>query len=97
MARHMNDGHVLDEVAAAKRACKSTETTANRRLAAEKIRVRSFFVDSDSDVERAAKHNAIKRAEAAFDETMSAAKIIDRLETLRVRAGEWADLVPVVR
>ena len=93
----MTDGQVLDAVAAAKRAYKSAETIANRRFTSAKKHAEQFF--GNDDVERAAKHNALKRAEAELIENLNRAKIrfIDRLEFIRERAKQWADLVPMVR
>ncbi len=94
----MNDGQVLNEVAAAKRGFKTAETRARKQLSTAKKEATDFFANAD-DVGRAARHNAIKRAEAAHDEALARARIrlIDRLEDLRARAGDWADLVPRVR
>lgn len=93
----MTDAQVLDGVARAKRAYKSAETKARREYAEEKKRVFAFF--GSSDVERAARENALLRAESYLDAKLAAARItlINKLEALRAVAGEWADLVPVVR
>ncbi len=94
----MNDGQVLDAVAVAKRSYKRAEAAATRKFQTVTDKAEAFFNGRD-DVERAAKHNAIKRAEAEYEVAVNRARItlIDRLESLRERAGEWADLVPRVR
>lgn len=93
----MTDQQVLAAVDRAKRAFKTAETKAQRRFYKEREEARNFF--GSSDVEQAARHNAIHRAEAVLDNELSTARIrlIDALEDLRERAGEWADLVPRVR
>ncbi len=92
----MNDTQVLSAIDKAKRSYRASETKARNAFQKAKARALSFY--GDSDVERAARHNEIRRAELVYEAADAKARIayIDRLEDIRVRAGEWADLVPRV-
>jgi len=93
-AGSMTDGDVLDAMAKAKKTLKIAETKARRKFEKEKQRALAFF-DAD-DVGRAARHNAIRRAEVLESSEMSRAQdgYRRRLEEIRRGAGVWADLVP---
>lgn len=96
----MTGAEVYKVIDNAKRALKTAETKARRYHKAAVDEAWRFFGNSPAtDVERAAKHNAIKRADATLDADMADARIayIDKIEKLRERAGEWADLVPRVK
>jgi hypothetical protein len=49
-----------------------------------------------TDVEQAARSNAIRRAELAYGEAVEKAhrNLRSRLASIKADAGEWADLVP---
>ena len=49
-----------------------------------------------TDVEQAARSNAIRRAERAYGEAIdkAAMNLRTRLADIKARAGEWAELVP---
>ena len=51
-----------------------------------------------TDVEQAARANAVRRAERAYGEAVekAALNLRTRLADIKARAGEWADLVPNV-
>jgi len=93
----MSDKDVLIAVDKARRIFKTSETKATKKYSTAKQKAFEFY--GSSDVEQAARHNALQRAQAVLDAETSRARIvlIDTLEKLRMRAGEWADLVPVVR
>ncbi len=91
------DHEIHAAVDAAKRARKSAETKAQRTFEAAKNRALTFF--GSTDVERAARTNAIRRAQVELEQQLDAAraKYNATLETIRARAGQWADLVPAAR
>jgi len=93
----MSDKEVLMGIDKAKRTFKTAETKAARKYLLAKQKAFGFY--GSTDVEQAARHNALQRARSVLDTETSRARIvlIDTLEKLRLRAGEWADLVPVVR
>lgn len=68
-----------------------------RKLQKTKDEALSFFGTTD-DVERAARSNAIRRAEITFENEINKARalLIERLGAIRASAGQWADLVPSV-
>jgi hypothetical protein len=49
-----------------------------------------------TDVEQAARSNAVRRAERAYGEAVdkAAVNLRTRLADIRARAGQWSDLVP---
>ena len=93
----MTDRDVLTGVEKARRKFKSAETKAAKKYSQAKQKAFGFY--GSTDVEQAARHTALQRAQAVLDSEVSQARVslIDALEKLRTRAGEWADLVPVVR
>ena len=91
----MTDRQVLVAVDTAKRALKSAETKAARALQAALSRAFTFFTGA-SDVEQAARANAIKRAERDYEIAVTRARqqYYVRLDEIRSYAGVWADMVP---
>ena len=90
----MSDAEVLDLVAKARRAYKSAFTRANKRYnVAANEAVVSF---GSTDVEQAARSCAIRRADRARWDAITAAETKYRtaLVEIKMRAGMWADLVP---
>ena len=93
----MTDTEVLQAVDKAKRSFKSAETKATRKRSLAREKAFSFF--GSTDVEQAARANAVRRAQLEFEQDLNAAqaKYRDAMEILRLRAGRWSDLVPTVR
>ena len=95
----MTDKQVLDAVARAKRAHRTAETKAQRKAVRERKKVHALFSGAQDDVGRAARHNQLHRIDAVLDADLAIARVrlVDSLEETRARAGEWAELVPLVR
>ena len=91
----MTDAQVNAEVAAAKRALKSSETRARKKYSTAKAHALRFF-DRTYDVDRASQENAIRRAEITEAAALKKAQeaYARRLASVRAQAGEWIDLVP---
>ena len=89
----MTDTEVLAAIAKVKATRKRKETLANKKAKAAKDKAFSFF--GSSDVEQAARNNAIQRAELeAADLLKVAQEEYERsMDDIRGRAGEWADIV----
>lgn len=94
----LTDGQVWNAIDRAKRAFRSAETKANRKAQRAMQRAIERY-DARYDLEKASRENAIARAEAIQHIELETAlvKYVDKLEAVRANAGEWADLVPVVR
>jgi hypothetical protein len=92
----MTDRDVWTGVEKAKRRFKSAETKATKKYSTAKKKAFGFY--GSTDVEQAARHNVLQRAQAVLNAETSQARVvlIDTLEKLRSQAGDWADLVPVV-
>jgi vacuolar-type H+-ATPase subunit H len=91
----MSDAEVNKAVKAARTALKAAETKAQKAL--NKATQEAFErFDGSVDVERAARENAIKRAQRAAEDSMRKARETynKKLDDLRSEAGQWADLVP---
>ena len=90
----MSDAEVLRAVTRTKTAYKAARTKAERvfRVAADA----AFAQFGSTDVELAARHNAVKRASAAQEQARTDADRMyrQRIEAIRSVAGIWADLVP---
>ena len=93
----MTDTDVWHGIESAKRKFKAAETRAEKKFSLAAQRAFKFY--GFTDIEQASRQNALQRARAVSDAEISKARIslIDALENLRARAGEWADLVPIVR
>lgn len=89
------DADVHREVTAAKRARDTVVTRASRRFNVAKRE--AFRVFGSTDVEQAARSNAIARAERDRDAVTAAAetRYQKRLADIRQNAGEWSSLVPL--
>lgn len=91
----LSDREILDAVSAAKKALKAAETRAQRQ--SHKLTEQAFDkFDGADDVGRAARENAILRAQRKASEAMSKARRTynQKLEDLRAKAGPWGDLIP---
>lgn len=89
----MTDTEVLNAVQRARSAYKSAVTRANKRYNAAANEAFTFF--GSTDVEQAARANAIQRADKERWETINKAEVKLRvtLADIKARAGMWADLV----
>lgn len=94
-ASEMTDAEVMDAVGAAKRYRQRLVTAAERKLYRERDRLFGSF-RGGTDAEIAARHNALKRVQADADAEIAKAQAAyaRKLDAIRVKAGEWADLVP---
>lgn len=92
----MTDTEVLDAVQRARSAYKSAVTRAHKRYNAVANEAFTFF--GSTDVEQAARANAIQRADKERWETINKAEVKLRvlLADIKARAGMWADLVSEV-
>lgn len=92
----MTDTEVLDAVQEVQRAYTSAVARANRAHQRAVSAAFSFF--GSTDVEQAARNNAVQRAELARSEAMERARDKRRhaLAAIRGAACAWADLVPEV-
>jgi hypothetical protein len=90
----MTDSEVIDAVQKALRAYASAVTCANRAHQRAGSAAFSFF--GSTDVEQAARNNAIQRAELMRSEAIELAADKRRvaLAAIRANAGAWVDLVP---
>lgn len=91
----MSDADVNKAVKSARTALKAAETKAQREL--NKATQEAFEkYDGSVDVERSARENTIKRAQKAADDLMRKAResYNKKLDDLRSKAGQWAELVP---
>jgi hypothetical protein len=92
----MTDTEVWNAIEKIQRANKTAETKARRKHHVAKAHAWSFF--GQSDVEQAARSNALRRSEIELERSERKRRITraDRLQELRSKAGRWADLVPMV-
>jgi formiminotetrahydrofolate cyclodeaminase len=90
----MTDSEVIDAVQKAQRAYASAVTRAKR--AHQRVASAAFSFFGSTDVEQAARNNAIHRAELTRSEAIERASDGRRaaLAAIRANAGAWADLVP---
>lgn len=90
----MTDSEVIDAVQKVQRAYASAVARANRAHQRAASAAFSFF--GSTDVEQAARNNAIQRAELMRSEAIERAadKRRSALAAIRINAGAWADLVP---
>ena len=90
----MTDSEVNDAVRSARSAYKAAVTRANRAHKRAAASLFAFF--GSTDVEQAARNNAVHRAELARSEAIERAqeKYRAALAEIRANAGVWADLVP---
>jgi formiminotetrahydrofolate cyclodeaminase len=90
----MTDSKVLDAVQKARRSYASAVTRANRAHKRATSAAFSFF--GSTDVEQAARNNAIQRAELTRSKAIERAADRHRatLAAIRLSAGAWAFLVP---
>ena len=89
----MTDTEVLNAVQRARSTYKSAVTRANKRYNVAANDAFAFF--GSTDVEQAARRNAIQRADKERWETINKAEVKLRvtLADIKARAGMWADLV----
>jgi hypothetical protein len=90
----MNDTEVLVELGRIERAFKASVTRARRKF--NQVKADAFRSYGSSDVEQAARENAMRRAELEERRALDAAYAtrFRRRSELRERASEWSDLVP---
>jgi hypothetical protein len=94
MVGPMTDTDVLREIDKLRRAERAAMTKAKRQRV--KATREAFSRFGSSDVEQAARSNAVQRAETreAKHYNQALARYLERRESLRARAGQWAELVP---
>jgi hypothetical protein len=92
----MTDSKVLDAVQKARRSYASAVTRANRAHKRATSAAFSFSFFGSTDVEQAARNNAIQRAELTRSKASERAADRHRatLAAIRLSAGAWAFLVP---